>query len=93
MEGGTLSEMYKATQKLLIRTKDGLTRLEVLEFSSSSSSSSSMPSSSYNGGDKNYDEVSVLVSTDMAQIQSICSEMDRLWRSIGSQGQRGLWKR
>jgi hypothetical protein len=29
----------------------------------------------------------------VAQIQGLCAQMDRLWRSIPAKGQRDLWKR
>jgi hypothetical protein len=78
--GGTLSEIHQTARKLLLRTRDGLERLERLEYSNSSSSSS--PS-----------DFSFSVSKDIAQIQSLCVDMDRLSRSIGAKSQRDLWKR
>jgi Golgi SNAP receptor complex protein 2 len=80
--GGTLSEIHQTARKLLLRTRDGLERLERLEYSNSSSSSSSSPS-----------DFSFSVSKDIAQIQSLCVDMDRLSRSIGAKSQRDLWKR
>jgi Golgi SNAP receptor complex protein 2 len=80
--GGTLSEIHQTARKLLLRTRDGLERLERLEYSNSSSSSSSSPS-----------DFSFSVSKDIAQIQSLCIDMDRLSRSIGAKSQRDLWKR
>lgn len=38
-------------------------------------------------------ELAFKVKQDIGQIQSLCSEMDRLWRSVPSKGQRDLWKR
>ncbi|GMP35574.1 hypothetical protein CsSME_00007955 [Camellia sinensis var. sinensis] len=68
--GGTLSELYQSSKRLLLRTRDSLERLERLELSSSS-----------NG------------ARDISQIQSLCTEMDRLWRSVSAKSQRDLWKR
>ncbi|KAF8398054.1 hypothetical protein HHK36_016980 [Tetracentron sinense] len=80
IEGGTtLSEIYQSSKKLLLRTRDGLERLERLEFSSS------------NGFDS--PELSFSIKRDISQIQSLCAEMDRLWRSVASKPQRDLWKR
>ncbi|XP_043694763.1 membrin-11-like [Telopea speciosissima] len=59
--------------------RDGLERLERLEFSSSS-----------NGLDS--PELSFSIKKDIAQIQSLCVEMDRLWRSVASKPQHDLWK-
>ncbi|KAI5673093.1 hypothetical protein M9H77_13457 [Catharanthus roseus] len=55
-----------------------------LAFSSSSSSSSSLGSSP---------DVSEAVKSDITEIISLCSNMDRLWRSIPAMSQRDLWKR
>lgn len=84
LEGGgaTLSDIYKTCQKMLMRTKDGLGRLEGIHFSSSSSDGFVDPL-----------QFATSVRGDINQIQMLCSDMDRLWRSIPSQGQRGLWKR
>lgn len=76
--GGTLSEIHQTARKLLLRTRDGLERLERLEYSNSSSSSS---------------DLSFAVSKDIAQIQSLCVEMNQLSRSIGAKSQRDLWNR
>ncbi|XP_058743046.1 membrin-11-like [Vicia villosa] len=76
--GGTLSEVHQTARKLLLKTRDGLERLERLEYSNSSSSSS---------------DLSFAVSKDITQIQSLCVEMNRLLRSIGAKSQRDLWKR
>ncbi|KAJ9693703.1 hypothetical protein PVL29_009585 [Vitis rotundifolia] len=82
MEGGggtTFSEIYQNSKKLLLRARDGLERLERLEFSSSNPVDSP--------------ELSFAVKKDISQIQSLCVEMDRLWRSISAKSQRDLWKR
>ncbi|XP_024971808.1 membrin-11-like isoform X2 [Cynara cardunculus var. scolymus] len=78
--GGTLSELYQRSRRLLLKTRDDLERLERLEFSSSA-------------GAVDSPELSVAVRRDVAQIQTLCSEMDGLWRSIASKPQRDLWKR
>ncbi|KVI09492.1 GOSR2/Membrin/Bos1 [Cynara cardunculus var. scolymus] len=77
--GGTLSELYQRSRRLLLKTRDDLERLERLEFSSSA-------------GAVDSPELSVAVRRDVAQIQTLCSEMDGLWRSIASKPQRDLWK-
>ncbi|KAL9993669.1 putative GOSR2/Membrin/Bos1 [Helianthus debilis subsp. tardiflorus] len=38
-------------------------------------------------------DLSVSVRRDISQIQTLCSEMDGLWRSVASKPQRDLWKR
>eukprot|EP00257_Ricinus_communis_P001652 XP_002512083.2 membrin-11 [Ricinus communis] len=38
-------------------------------------------------------ELSFAVKKDISQIQSLCAQMDRLWRSIAAKPQRDLWKR
>ncbi|XP_073298116.1 membrin-11-like [Primulina huaijiensis] len=85
--GGTLSELYSSSKRLLLRTRDALERLERLEYSSSSSSSSTavIPGVS--------DDQSTAVRRDINQIQTLCSDMDRHWRSIAAKSQRDLWKR
>ncbi|KAK6942459.1 hypothetical protein RJ641_027836 [Dillenia turbinata] len=77
--GSTLSEIYQNSKKLLLRTRDGLERLERLESSSSSAVDSP--------------ELSFSIKRDISQIQSLCLDMDRLWRSVASKPQRDLWKR
>lgn len=77
--GGTLSEIYSSSKKLLLSTRDGLERLERLEFSSS------------NGMDS--PELSFAVKRNITQIQSLCAEMDSLWRSVPAKSHRDLWKR
>ncbi|XP_077247719.1 membrin-11-like [Tasmannia lanceolata] len=78
--GGTLSEIHHSAKRLLLRTRDGLERLERLECSSSNNVVDSS-------------ELAFSVKRDISQIQSLCVEMDRLWRSVASKGQRDLWKR
>lgn len=76
--GGSLSDLYQSAKKILLRTRDGLERLERLEASASTAMDS---------------ELSYSVRKDITQIQSLCVEMDRLWRSIVSKPNRDLWKR
>ncbi|PON33625.1 GOSR2/Membrin/Bos [Parasponia andersonii] len=78
--GVTLSDIYQNAKKLLLRTRDGLERLERLEYSSTSTAIDSP-------------DLSFSVKNDIAQIQSLCVEMDRLWRSVAAKSQRDLWKR
>ncbi|KVH90535.1 GOSR2/Membrin/Bos1 [Cynara cardunculus var. scolymus] len=78
--GGTLSELYQSSRRLLLKTRDGLERLERLEFSSSAGAVGSP-------------ELAVAVRRDIAHIQTLCSDMDGLWRSVASKPQRDLWKR
>ncbi|XP_002525701.2 membrin-11 [Ricinus communis] len=79
-EGGTLSEIFQSSKKALLRARDGIERLERLENSTS------------NGG-LDSPELSFAVKKDISQIQSLCAELDRLWRSIAAKPQRDLWKR
>ncbi|KHN28543.1 Membrin-11 [Glycine soja] len=81
--GGTLSEIHQSAKKLLLRSRDGLERLERLEYSAAAGAAVS-------GADS---ELSFAVKKDITQIQSLCVEMDRLWRSIAAKPQRDLWKR
>lgn len=78
--GGTLSELYQSSRRLLLKTRDGLERLERLEFSSSA-------------GAVDSPELAVAIRRDITQIHSFCSDMDGLWRSVASKPQRDLWKR
>ncbi|KAJ4850438.1 Membrin-11 [Turnera subulata] len=78
--GGTLSDIYKNATKLLLRARDGIERLERLESSTSS-------------GGMDSPELSFAVKKEISQIQTLCAEMDRLWRSIQSKPQRDLWRR
>ncbi|KAK4478828.1 hypothetical protein RD792_014329 [Penstemon davidsonii] len=84
--GGNLSELYNSSKRLSMKTRDALERLERLEYTSSSSSSAVVTGSSD-------DQAAAGIRRDIIQIQSTCSEMDRLWRSIASKPQRDLWKR
>ncbi|KAL2329194.1 hypothetical protein Fmac_022621 [Flemingia macrophylla] len=81
--GGTLSEIHQFAKKLLLRSRDGLERLERLEYSSTAAAAVA-------GSDS---ELSFAVKKDITQIQSLCVEMDRLWRSVAAKPQRDLWKR
>ncbi|KAF2324484.1 hypothetical protein GH714_014720 [Hevea brasiliensis] len=78
--GGTLSEIYQNAKKVLLIARDGVERLERLESSTSN-------------GRLDSPELSFKVKKDISQIQSLCAEMDRLWRSIAAKPQRDLWKR
>ena len=78
--GGTLSEIHQSAKKLLLRSRDGLERLEY----------SAPAAAAVSGADS---ELSFAVKKDITQIQSLCVEMDRLWRSIAAKPQRDLWKR
>ncbi|KAL3332674.1 hypothetical protein AABB24_032969 [Solanum stoloniferum] len=92
--GGTLSELYQSSRRLLLKSRDGLERLERFEYTSSSSSSM-LPSSSSSSAvmaDPSEQPFDV-VRQDIAQIQSLCSKMELLWRSISAKSQRDLWKR
>ncbi|CAJ1854528.1 unnamed protein product [Sphenostylis stenocarpa] len=77
---GTLSEIHQSAKKLLLRSRDGLERLERLEYSATAGI----------GADA---ELSFAVKKDITQVQSLCVEMDRIWRSIAAKPQRDLWKR
>ncbi|CAA2934892.1 membrin-11-like [Olea europaea subsp. europaea] len=89
--GGTISELYSSSKRLLLKTRDALERLERLEYTSSSSSSSFSSSNAFVSGAS--DDQSTAIRRDIIQIQSLCSDMDRLWRSIAARSQRDLWKR
>ncbi|KAK4786821.1 hypothetical protein SAY86_010654 [Trapa natans] len=78
--GGTLSELYQNVRRVLLRTRDGMERLERLESSTA-------------GGGLDSLELSDSIKRDISQIQSLCVEMDRLWRPIVAKPQRDLWKR
>ncbi|XP_050371016.1 membrin-11 [Argentina anserina] len=75
--GGTLSEIHQSAKKLLLRTRDGLERLERLEYSSGIDSP----------------DLAMSIRNDLSQIQSLCADMDRLWRSVAAKSQRDIWKR
>ncbi|KAL8147459.1 membrin-11-like [Apium graveolens] len=77
--GTTLSELYQSSKKLLLKSRDGLERLERLEYSSTSAGDSP--------------ELSYSVERDVSQIHSLCANMDLLWRSVANKPQRDLWKR
>ncbi|KAI4319677.1 hypothetical protein MLD38_033250 [Melastoma candidum] len=81
--GGTLSEIYQSSRRLLLRTRDALERLERFESTSTVAA----------GGGLDSPELSTSIKRDIVQIQSSCIEMDRLWRSIGAKSQRDLWRR
>lgn len=94
--GGTLSEVYQSSRKLLMRARDEIAKLERFEsaaYSSSSSLSSISSSVPAMGIGLDSPELAFKVKQDIGQIQSLCMEMDRLWRSVPSKGQRDLWKR
>ncbi|CAA3019226.1 Bos1 membrin family Qb-SNARE, partial [Olea europaea subsp. europaea] len=85
--GGSLSELYSSSKRLLLKTRESLERIERLEYTSSSSFSSSstvVPGTS--------DDQAAVIRRDINQIQSLCVDMDRLWRSIADKSQRDLWK-
>ncbi|KAL2229216.1 membrin-11 [Sesamum indicum] len=92
VEGGgvNLSELYSGSKRLALKVRDSLERLERLEYTSSSSSSLSSSNAVVAGSS---DEQATAIRRDINQIQSLCSDMDRLWRSIPSKPQRDLWKR
>ncbi|KAI4363926.1 hypothetical protein MLD38_020085 [Melastoma candidum] len=81
--GGTLSEIYQRSRRLLLRTRDALERLERLESTTTAAT----------GGGLDSPELSTSIKRDIIQVQSFCVEMDRLWRSIGAKSQRDLWRR
>ncbi|XXG65345.1 hypothetical protein AAC387_Pa05g3067 [Persea americana] len=91
--GGTLSDLYQKSKKLLLGTRDALERLERIDSSSYSSSSSSYYSASLSHAAVDSPDLALSIKKDIAQIQSLCVEMDRMWRSVGSRPQRDLWKR
>ncbi|GAU21596.1 hypothetical protein TSUD_131800 [Trifolium subterraneum] len=78
--GGTLSEVHQSARKLLLKCSDDLARLERLEHSTSTSAAVDS-------------DLSFAVKKDINQIQSLCVDMDRLWRSVAAKPQRDLWKR
>ncbi|KAL3505730.1 hypothetical protein ACH5RR_031112 [Cinchona calisaya] len=82
--GTTLSDLYQNSKRLLLKSRDGLERLERLGYASSS-----LPSSSLDSSPELFDSV----KRDIAQILSLCTDMDHLWRSIPAKSQRDLWKR
>ncbi|KAL6507088.1 hypothetical protein OROHE_021987 [Orobanche hederae] len=88
--GGSLSELYSSSKHLSLKVRDALERLERLEFTSTSSSSLSSSTAVVSGSS---DDQATMIRRDINQIQSLCADMDRLWRSIASKPQRDLWKR
>ncbi|CAI9766637.1 unnamed protein product [Fraxinus pennsylvanica] len=86
--GVSLSELYSSSKRLLLKTRESLERIERLEYMSSSSFSSS---STFVPGTS--DDQAAVIRRDINQIQSLCVNMDRLWRSIAAKSQRDLWKR
>ncbi|KAK3149818.1 hypothetical protein QOZ80_3AG0223340 [Eleusine coracana subsp. coracana] len=90
--GATLSEMYQSARRLLLSARDGVSRVERLSSAPTSSSySSSVPL--VGGGAAGVQAAAEEVRREVAQIQTLCAQMDRLWRSIPAKGQRDLWKR
>ena len=89
--GATLSEMYQSARRLLLSARDGVARVERLASAPTSSSYSSAPL--VGGGAAGDPAVAEEVRREVAQIQGLCAQMDRLWRSIPAKGQRDLWKR
>ncbi|KAG2536302.1 hypothetical protein PVAP13_9NG179873 [Panicum virgatum] len=89
--GATLSEMYQSARRLLLSARDGVARVERLASAPTSSSYSSAPL--VGGGAPGDPAVAEEVRREVAQIQGLCAQMDRLWRSIPGKGQRDLWKR
>ncbi|KAL3337639.1 hypothetical protein AABB24_029989 [Solanum stoloniferum] len=86
--GVTLSELYQSSRRLLLKTRDGLERLERFEYTSSSSVLS------FGAAVNDPSEKAVGdLRKDISQIQLLCSEMERLWHSIPAKSQRDLWKR
>ncbi|KAG2547104.1 membrin-11-like [Panicum virgatum] len=89
--GATLSDMYQSARRLLLSARDGVARVERLSSAPTSSSYSSAPL--VGGGAPGDPAVAEEVRREVAQIQGLCAQMDRLWRSIPGKGQRDLWKR
>ncbi|KAL7133728.1 hypothetical protein ABFS83_12G159500 [Erythranthe nasuta] len=88
--GGDLSELYSSSKRMSLKIRYDLERLERLEFSSASSSSLSSSNAVVPGSS---DDQATAIRRDINQIQSLCADMDRLWRSISNKPQRDLWKR
>jgi hypothetical protein len=85
--GASLSEMYQSARRLLLSARDGVACVERL----ASAPTSSAPL--VGGGAAGVRAVAEEVRREVAQIQTLCAQMDRLWRSIPAKGQRDLWKR
>ncbi|KAJ7550803.1 hypothetical protein O6H91_07G119000 [Diphasiastrum complanatum] len=108
MTGATLSEVYQQARHSLLIVRDGLERLERLEFpqgpplanSFTSDGAGSSSSSSSNGrmvedhalGRASPDLIQVL-KRDLSQLENHCVEMERLWRLQLPKTHRDLWKR
>ncbi|KAF5728964.1 membrin-11 [Tripterygium wilfordii] len=75
--GGTLSDVYQSAKRQLLKARDGIEKLE---------------RTTSNGG-LDSPEMLFAVKIDISQILSLCTDMDRLWRSIAAKPQRDLWKR
>ncbi|CAM0875603.1 unnamed protein product [Alopecurus aequalis] len=90
--GATLSEMYQSGRRLLLSARDGVARVERLA-SAPTSSSYSASAPLVGGGGAGDPAAADEVRREVAQIQGLCAQMDRLWRSIPAKGQRDLWKR
>ncbi|CAH8387256.1 unnamed protein product [Eruca vesicaria subsp. sativa] len=75
--GGSLSDVYISAQRILLRARDGIERLERFE-SASLVDSSDLTSS---------------VKRDVTELKSLCSNMDSLWRSISVRSERDLGRR
>ncbi|KAL9262444.1 Membrin-11-like protein [Drosera capensis] len=75
--GGTLSEIHQSAKKLVMKTREGIERLERLESS----------------GGMDPPELSYSIKKDISQLQGLCVEMDRLWRSVAVKSHRDLWRR
>ncbi|KAI3443388.1 hypothetical protein Pfo_000053 [Paulownia fortunei] len=88
--GGTLSELHSNSKRMSLKIRDALERLERLEYTSSSSSSLSSSNAVVT---RSSDDQATAIRRDIIQMQSLCSDMDSLWRSIASKPQRDLWKR
>lgn len=74
---GTLSELYWSSRRVLLKTRDGLEKLEHFEYTSSSSELSSGAAVN-DPSEKAVEDL----RKDISQIQLLCSEMERLWHSI-----------
>ncbi|KAI4996999.1 hypothetical protein ZWY2020_052341 [Hordeum vulgare] len=81
--------MYQSARRLLLSACDGMACVERL---------ASAPASSYYSASAPPVGVpdptgAEAVRREVAQIQGLCTQMDRLWRSIPAKGERDLWKR
>ncbi|CAN6448631.1 unnamed protein product [Victoria cruziana] len=73
--GGTISEVYQASRRRLLRARGDVERVE------------------RTGGDVASSEFVSSLRRELAEIGSMCGQMDRLWRSVSAKPQRDLWKR